>query len=322
MRDSPGLAESDSHPYESDPEAEGAQLTMVTDVKARVRKMNGLGNEIVVLDARALELKLVADQVKAIAADSRTIFDQLMVLRPPELPETLARIEIFNRDGSVAGACGNGMRCVALSEYLDNGTASQLYQTSAGLLSARVDSPDAITFNMGEPKFEWGQIPLREAFADTTRIELQAGPIDRPILHSPSVCNVGNPHAVFWVDDVDSCELDRVGPLLEHHPIFPEQANISIAQILSNAHVKVRTWERGAGLTRACGSAACAVAVCGARLGKLGRQSTISLPGGDLSIEWTAKNMILMTGPAVLESEGQILFGADGAPRYAAMENL
>ena len=139
---------------------------------------------------------------------------------------------------------------------------------------------------MGPPRFKWNEIPLAEEFYDTRAIELQIGPIDEPILHSPSAVSMGNPHAVFWVDDVDAYDLGKIGPMLENHPIFPDRANISLAQVVSRGHLIVRTWERGAGLTRACGSAACAAVVCAARTRRTGRNVTVTLPGGDLAIEW------------------------------------
>jgi len=145
---------------------------------------------------------------------------------------------------------------------------------------------------------------LAEAFHDTKTIELQIGPIDKPILHSPSVANVGNPHAVFWVEDVDAYDLARIGPMLENHPIFPERANISLARVASRDAITVRTWERGAGLTKACGSAACAATVCAVRKGLTERRVTVTLPGGPLVIEWRADNHILMTGPVELEHQG------------------
>ena len=158
---------------------------------------------------------------------------------------------------------------------------------------------------MGAPRFGWQDIPLRDEFRDTRYIELQIGPIDAPILHSPAVVNVGNPHAVFWVDDVDAYDLGRFGPMLENHPIFPDRANISLAQVRSRTDIKLRTWERGAGLTKACGSAACAAAVCAARTGRAERKVTVHVPGGPLEIEWTANDRILMTGPVVVEYEGE-----------------
>jgi diaminopimelate epimerase len=160
---------------------------------------------------------------------------------------------------------------------------------------------------MGKPRFGWNEIPLAEEFADTTGIELQIGPIDAPVLHTPSVANMGNPHAIFWVkDDVWSYALDRFGPLLENHPIFPERANISIAQVVAPDHIIARTWERGAGLTKACGSGACAVLVAAARLKKTGRKGTVTMPGGDLIVEWRADDHVLLTGPAELEFAGSL----------------
>jgi diaminopimelate epimerase len=163
-----------------------------------------------------------------------------------------------------------------------------------------------VTVDMGKPRFAWDQIPLAEEFRDTRAIELQIGPIDAPILHSPSVVNMGNPHAVFWVDDVAAYDLARVGSLLEHHPIFPERANITLAKVASPEQLIIRTWERGAGLTKACGSAACAAAVSAARTKRTGRKVTVTLPGGDLFIEWRERDdHVLMTGPVAFEFEGR-----------------
>ena len=172
---------------------------------------------------------------------------------------------------------------------------------------------------MGKPRFAWNEIPLAEEFHDTRAIELQIGPIDKPILHSPSVVSMGNPHAIFWVDDVDAYDLGKIGPLLENHPMFPERANISLAHVRSREHIVVRTWERGAGLTKACGSAACAAAVAAARLRRTGRKVTVTLPGGDLSIEWRERDdHVLMTGPVAYEYEGRFdpaLFAARRSAR-------
>jgi diaminopimelate epimerase len=159
---------------------------------------------------------------------------------------------------------------------------------------------------MGKPKFGWQDIPLAEEFRDTRAIELQIGPIDAPILHSPSVASMGNPHAIFWVDDVNAYDLGRFGPMLENHPIFPERANISLCAVTSRDHLIVRTWERGAGLTKACGSAACAAAVSAARTRRADRKVTVTLPGGDLLIEWReSDDHVLMTGPVEYEFEGR-----------------
>ncbi len=264
-------------------------------------KMNGLGNEIVVVDLRQSAHVFTAAEAHAIAARPRSHFDQLMVLHKPRQPGTDAYIRIYNADGSSAGACGNGMRCVAWYTAHEQAPAHFRFETAAGILTADVASISQITVDMGELRFDWQSIPLAEPFHDKRAIELRIGPIDAPVLHSPSVVNVGNPHAVFWVDDVARFDLGRFGPLLENHPIFPERANISIAQVDSRSRLVLRTWERGAGLTKACGSAACAAAVCAARKGLTDRTVTVVLPGGPLEITWRADNHIAMTGPAEFE---------------------
>jgi diaminopimelate epimerase len=267
-------------------------------------KMNGLGNEILVVDLRGRPRTFTAGEARAIAARPQSRFDQMLVLHTPNTPGSEAYVRIYNRDGSEAEACGNGMRCVGLLAAQQSRRQTLTFETKAGVLEVIVAGMDRITVNMGTPKFGWAEIPLAEPFHDTRRIELQIGPIDGPLLHSPSVVNVGNPHAVFWVEDVGAYDLGRAGPLLENHPIFPERANISLAHVTSAAAISVRTWERGAGLTRACGSAACAAAVCAARKGLTGRRVTVTLPGGVLSIEWRADNRILMTGPVEIEHVG------------------
>ncbi len=270
------------------------------------RKMNGLGNEIVMIDLRGSPRVLSPDEARAIAAAPGSRFDQLMVLHDPRSAGTDAFVRIYNSDGSSAGACGNGTRCIGWVVAQQAGRRHVRFETAGGVLDVDAESIDRITVDMGEPRFRWDEIPLSEPFHDTRRIELQIGPADRPVLHSPSVVNVGNPHAVFWVDDVAAYDLSRFGPLLECHPIFPDRANISLAQVTSPAALTLRTWERGAGLTRACGSAACAAAVCAARTQRTGRKVAVTLPGGVLDIEWTPGNRVLMSGPAELEHEGRL----------------
>ena len=157
---------------------------------------------------------------------------------------------------------------------------------------------------MGEPKFGWRDIPLAEEFHDTRAIELQIGPIEAPVLHSPSVANIGNPHAIFWVEDVWAHDLERFGPMLENHPIFPDRANISLAHVTAPDAITLRTWERGVGITRACGTAACAALACAARTRRTGRSATVTLPGGPLGIEWDERDHLWMTGPVELEFTG------------------
>jgi diaminopimelate epimerase len=268
------------------------------------RKMNGLGNEIVVVDLRGSRRVLDAGEARAIAARPASHFDQMMVLHDAKAAGTEAYVRIYNADGSEAEACGNGMRCIGWLAANETGRKALKFETRAGVLDVSVHGIDRITVDMGSPRFGWRDIPLAEAFHDTRTIELQIGPIDKPILHSPSAVNVGNPHAVFWVADVNAYDLGRIGPMLENHPIFPERANISLAHVTSPTTITLRTWERGAGLTKACGSAACAATVCAARKKLTERTVTVTLPGGPLGIEWRADDRVLMTGPVELEHEG------------------
>jgi diaminopimelate epimerase len=282
-------------------------------------KMNGLGNEIVVVDLRAEKGAVTAAEARAAAQPDGAPYDQLMVLHAPRLPGTDAFVRIYNNDGSEAGACGNGMRCVADIVFKQSGKAALTFETKAGLINCwKGEAPLISTVDMGPPRFAWNEVPLAEKFEDTRAIELQIGPIDKPILHSPSVLSMGNPHAVFWVDDdVNAYDLGKIGPLLEHHPLFPDRANISLAHIMSRERIIARTWERGAGLTKACGSAACAVVVAAARLKRVNRKATASLPGGDLLIDWRERDdHVLMTGPVAYEYEGRFdpkLFAAGAA---------
>jgi len=270
-------------------------------------KMNGIGNEIVIVDMRKDSAgKIGAADARAVGQPNGAPFDQLMALYPPRTPGTDAFIRIFNSDGSEAGACGNGMRCVATLVADESHKSSLLFETSAGLLDCTRNADGTFTVDMGKPRFAWNEIPLAEEFRDTRAIELQIGPIEKPVLHSPSVLSMGNPHAIFWVDDVNAYDLHRFGPLLENHPIFPERANITLAHIISREHIIIRTWERGAGLTKACGSAACAAAVAAARLRRTGRKVKVTLPGGDLMIEWReSDDHVLMSGPVEFEFAGK-----------------
>ena len=281
-------------------------------------KMNGLGNEIVVVDLRRSKAVISADEARAVARKDGAPFDQLMALYPPRVAGTDAFVRIYNNDGSEAGACGNGMRCVADIMFNESGKSALTFETRAGLLNCwKSDVPLISSVDMGKPRFAWNEIPLSEKFEDTRAIELQIGPIDNPVLHSPSVVSMGNPHAVFWVDDVNAYDLAKIGPLLENHPMFPERANISLAHIVSRERIVVRVWERGAGLTKACGTAACAVVVAAARLKRVERKTTASLPGGDLLVDWRERdNHVLMTGPVEYEYEGRFnpkLFAPAGA---------
>jgi diaminopimelate epimerase len=280
-------------------------------------KMNGVGNEIVIVDMRGRGEKIEADEARAAARPDGAPYDQLMVLYSPCTPGTDAFIRIYNNDGSEAGACGNGMRCVADVAAKESGKDTFTFETTAGILNCWKGADGLFTVDMGIPHFKWNEIPLAEEFRDTRAIELQIGPIDKPVLHSPSVVSMGNPHAIFWVDDVNAHDLARLGPLLENHPIFPERANITLAHVVARDHLVIRTWERGAGLTKACGSAACAAAVAAARLKRADRKVKVSLPGGELMIDWReADDHVLMTGPVEFEFKGRFdpaLFAKAGA---------
>ena len=281
-------------------------------------KMNGLGNEIVVVDMRGGPALIEAAELRAAAKPAGAPFDQLMALYPPRTAGTDSFVRIYNNDGSEVGACGNGMRCVAALMTEERDADNLLFETRAGLVQCwKAAEPGLYTVDMGAPRLRWDEIPLAEEFRDTRAIELQIGPIDAPVLHSPAVVSMGNPHAVFWVDDVHAHDLGRLGPLLENHPIFPERANISLARIVSREHIVIRTWERGAGLTKACGTAACAALVAAARLRRTERKAKVTVPGGDLTIEWReSDDHVLMTGPVEYEFAGRFdpaLFAAAGA---------
>jgi diaminopimelate epimerase len=275
-------------------------------------KMNGLGNKILVIDMRGRTDKVTPAAAIALNAEADTQFDQIMAIHDPKAQGTDAFIDILNSDGSKAQACGNGTRCVVQALAAETGKKAFTFQTIAGILNAVEHEDGTISVDMGKPVFDWEKIPLSEEFYDTSRIELQIGPIDNPVLHSPSAMSMGNPHAVFWVDrDPMSFDLARFGPLLENHPMFPEHANITLAQVTSPSSITTRTWERGAGLTLACGSAACATAVSAARTGRTGRVVTIHVasakPPALLQIEWRERDdHVVMAGPAEWEWSGVV----------------
>ena len=260
-------------------------------------KMHGLGNDFVVLDARAQTLPPITAALAAALANRHTGIgcDQLILLEPSALADF--KMRIFNADGSEVSACGNATRAVALL----HGSVAKI-ETAAGVLSA---SPNAsgITVDMGTPRFDWQSIPL--AYAMDTLSMPVAWPIDdASALEHPAAVSVGNPHAIFFVPDTHAVPLARLGPVIECDPLFPERVNVNVATVLSRKHIALRVWERGAGLTLACGTGACATAVAAMRRGLTERRVTVSLPGGDLVIEWTPLGTILMTGPAAISFTG------------------
>lgn len=270
------------------------------------RKMHGLGNDFVVLDARAQRFAVTADAARAIG-DRRTGigFDQLLVMERPAQGGDV-RMRIWNPDGAEVQSCGNGTRCVARLAMDELRESKVVIETLGGMLRAREAGGGLVTVDMGAPGLEWQQIPLAERM-DTRRIDIKLGPIDDPYLWGPAAVSMGNPHAVFFVDDAKSIQLDKVGPLVENHPLFPERANVSFAQLIDRGHATLRVWERGAGATLACGTAACATLVAGVRLNKLDRIAAIHLPGGVLTVEWRESDgHVLMTGPAEDSFTGEL----------------
>lgn len=269
----------------------------------RFVKMNGLGNEILVLDLRADGVEVTAEAARALARPGVLPFDQAMLLYPPRRPDSAAFVRILNSDGSESAACGNGTRCIAALEAERTGKAHLLFESAAGFLDCVVHADGSVTVDMGAPRFDWRHIPLAKDVGDTAAFDM-AGYED---LGPASFVSMGNPHAVFFVPQADAMDVEQLGPLLEHDPLFPERANISFARMLSHAHILLHVWERGAGRTRACGTAACAAAVAAARTGRAGRTVKVTLPGGDLVIEWRESDgHVLMTGPVAHEFSGTL----------------
>lgn len=271
----------------------------------RYARMNGIGNEILVLDLRDGSAAVRPEVARLLAARPETACDQIMALLPAAKPGTAARVDIFNNDGSTAAACGNGTRCIAFLAMRESGADRVVFETAAGVLEAWDAGDGMISVDMGRPRFALHEIPVAPAYADPSSIRL-AGEGGRPELAAPELVSLGNPHAVFFVEDPGLYDLAVIGPPLEQHPAFPERANISIAKVAGRDWIVLKVWERGAGATRACGSAACATAVAAARTQRTGRQVRISLPGGDLTIDWRADDHVVMTGPVELEREGML----------------
>ncbi len=267
--------------------------------------MNGCGNRFVVFDGRARPWRKTAEEIRQIAhPNGKQAFDQIIGMESTPNGDVFMRI--WNADGSQVSACGNATRCVGWLVQRETGQEEILIETEAGLLTARAAGDDMITVDMGEPRLDWEEIPLAEKM-DTRFVDIKIGPMDNPVLSRPSCVNMGNPHAVFFVGDVNAYDIPAVGPLAEWHPLFPEGVNVGFAQVVDRQTIRLRVWERGAGLTLACGTGACAAAVAAARLGRTERKVKMILDGGELHIEWReSDNHVLMTGPVELEGELQI----------------
>ncbi|HEY2540094.1 MAG TPA: diaminopimelate epimerase [Stellaceae bacterium] len=267
--------------------------------KRRFLKMHGLGNDFVVLDARAEPMTLDAEAVAKLADRHTGIgCDQLIVLEPPRDPAVRLSMRIHNADGSAAEACGNATRCIAWLASRETGKARVRIETVAGLLEAEVLGDGRVAVDMGAARTFWRDIPLAREM-DTLRIEFTLGPLAAPVC-----TNIGNPHATFFVADAEAIDLARLGPVLEQDPLFPEGANIGVATVRDPGHIRLRVWERGAGITRACGTGACAALVAACRRGLAGRAAEIALDGGSLDILWRRDGHVIMTGPATLSFEG------------------
>jgi len=255
-------------------------------------KMHGAGNDFVVLDGRAAPIHLPPATVRHIADRRLGVgCDQLVIIEPDEAGAD-AFMRILNADGSESGACGNATRCVAALLAEETGARIVTIRTISGLLRAEILGPGLVEVDMGMPLLEWGEIPLNGP-ADTLHLPLALGPV-----HDPAACSMGNPHATFFIDDFTHLPIELIGPKLETHRLFPERANIGFARIDSPSSIRLRVWERGAGLTMACGSGACAALVNAHRRGLTGRQATVVMDGGELLITWTDDGRVLMRGPA------------------------
>ncbi len=274
-------------------------------------KMNGLGNDFVMIDARAEAVLLSADAAGAIASRVKGVgCDQVIVLEPSRAADIFMRI--INADGSEVSACGNASRCVTALLSPELGRDRLTIETRAGVLDAQVASSGLVTVDMGCPRFQWNEIPLSDVCEDTRAIDFSYTLPDGRVLKRPGVVNVGNTHCIFWVEDAGALDLGSFGRALEHHRLFPERANISLAEVKNESAIELRVWERGTGLTQACGTAACATAVAAARTGRTGRRVDVTQPGGVLTIDWReADDHILMTGPAEFEFEGVLHFKDD-----------
>ncbi len=268
--------------------------------------MNGLGNDFVVVDARARKIAIDAESARKIGDRHRGVgFDQLLLIEPRKSAGD-AVVRIWNPDGSVALACGNGSRCVAELLLGETGKSIVTLSTASGLIHCTRADDGCVTVDMGEPRLDWQDIPLSERM-DTRILDIKLGPIDAPVLFGPSAVNMGNPHCIFFVENAEAHDLKKFGPMIEHHPLFPERANISLAQVMGRGEIRLRVWERGAGLTQACGTAACAAVVAAARKRLTEREVRVVLDGGALDIVWRASDgHVLMTGPVELNYEGEL----------------
>ena len=274
--------------------------------------MHGLGNDFVVIDGRVNGFAPSEKFLRAVANRKRGVgCDQFVFLRKPKSPDADIFLEMYNADGSTLGACGNATRCIASLMFKELGRKKCVIETVSGLLSAWEDPSGLIAVDFGEPRLAWNEIPLARE-VDTLHAPIASGG-----LFAPCCVSMGNPHAVFFVPDVDAVALAETGSHLELDPMFPDRCNIEIAQVLASDRIRMRVWERGTGITEACGSGACATLVAAVRRGLCDRRATIVLDGGELVIEWRDDNHVLMIGPASLSFSGVVAEGFGDDERRA-----
>lgn len=267
-------------------------------------RMNGAGNAFIVVQAFEEGFHPTEEQVRALADPAAGLggFDQLIGVEPSETADAFMRV--WNADGSMVETCGNALRCVGWLLLEATGKEQVIIDTLGGPTTARRAGDHLVTVDMGQPRLDWSQVPIAEEM-DTRGIELQVGPIDAPLLHTPGAVSMGNPHVVFFTDQQDDAFVRGSGSLVEHHPLFPEGVNVGFAKVIDHDHIRLRVWERGAGLTLACGTGACAALVATARRGLTARKATVIVDGGELIIDWDeATDHVFMTGPVEIERTG------------------
>ena len=274
--------------------------------------MNGAGNRFAVFDARGdAGFRFSEEKVKAICKPGSSVMgekgaDQLIIIREPKTSGADAFMEIWNQKGFEVDACGNATRCIGWLYMRDADVDSMVLETNAGLLLCAAAGENQVAVDMGPPKLDWNQIPLKEVM-HTHHVDVKIGPIDDPVLHNPGAVNMGNPHCVFFVEDFVAAKPDKVGPMIEFHPLFPEQVNVGFAKIETKDKIRLKVWERGVGMTLACGTGACAAVVAAVRQKRTERKVEVEVDGGTLFIEWReGDDHVIMTGPVELESEGSI----------------
>ncbi|GLQ20573.1 diaminopimelate epimerase [Algimonas porphyrae] len=274
--------------------------------------MNGAGNRFAIFDARDLpDFALSDEQVRGISEPGSAAMgplgaDQLIILRKPTSPDADIFMEIRNQKGFEVDACGNATRCAAWLVMEETGDDEAVVQTNDALLSCTRAGPQSVAVDMGEPKLDWSQIPLKEPM-HTHHVDVKLGPIDAPVLSNPGAVSMGNPHVVFFVDDFDTVKPHLAGPMVEFHPLFPEQTNVGFARVEGPDRMRLKVWERGVGMTLACGTGACAAVVAAHRQKRMGRKVSVVVDGGVLEIDWrTADNHVIMTGPVELERRGTL----------------